>query len=210
VPYGVSVQPDNAAVTAAKSQLRERLIAARRARSDDERRAARVAITGHLLAGLGDLSCVAAYLPLPTEPLARELLDHLAAFTRVMVPVVTGAAPLDWCSYPVPVQRGALGIDDPVGDRLGPDAIGRADAILVPALAVDRRGHRLGRGGGHYDRSLDLQARLLDAAPGSPSRRGLRIAVVYDDELLDSVPFDDLDQPVDATVTPMTGLRSLT
>ncbi len=83
----------------------------------------------------------------------------------MLVPVVTGAAPLDWCEYvtrqpPQPTRRGALGIDEPTGPRLGPAAIADADVVLVPALAVDRRGHRLGRGGGHYDRTLALLSEL--------------------------------------------------
>jgi len=102
-----------------------------------------------------------------------------------------------------PTRRGALGIDEPTGPRLGPAAIADADAILVPALAVDRGGHRLGRGGGHYDRTLALLSRLR-ADPLPP-----RIALIYDDELLGAVPFDELDQPVTAIVTPGSGLSQL-
>ena len=189
-------------ITAAKTDLRTRLIDARRGRGDAARQAARVANGVHLLAALADVSCVAAYLPLPTEPLDLGLLDRLAVGVRVLVPMVTGAAPLDWCEYPGPVRRGALGIDEPVGQRLGPDAVAAAGAVLIPALAVDPDGHRLGRGGGHYDRTLALRAQLIGDGPG-----GLRIAVIYDDEYLPSVPFDELDQPVSAVVSPSSGLR---
>jgi 5-formyltetrahydrofolate cyclo-ligase len=77
---------------------------------------------------------------------------------------------------------------------------------LVPALAVDRRGRRLGRGGGSCDRSL---ARLRGARPGEPGVAGeaarpvLICAVVYHDEVLDEVPTDNHDQPVDAVLTPI-------
>ena len=202
MPYGVAVQQENDEISAAKTRLRTRLIESRRDRSDAARQAARTANGAHLLAALADVTCVAAYLPLPTEPLGRQLLDQLASSCRVLVPVVTGASPLDWCEYPGPVRRGAWGIDEPVGPRLGPDTVAAADAVLVPALAVDPRGHRLGRGGGHYDRTLELRARLL--AGVSP---GQLIAVIYDDELLASVPFDGLDQPVSAVVRPTTGLQ---
>jgi 5-formyltetrahydrofolate cyclo-ligase len=204
VPYGIAVLPDNLEITALKTRLRTRLIGARRVRDDADRQAARDANGVHLLAALRVVGCVAAYLPLPTEPLDRKLLDQLAVGVRVLVPVVTGAAPLDWCEYPSPVRRGARGIDEPVGPRLGPDAVAEADAVLVPALAVDARGHRLGRGGGHYDRTLELRSRLLDGRPA-----GWLIAVIYDDELLPSVPFDGLDQPVSATVRPGTGLHAV-
>ena len=204
MPYGVAVQQETDEISAAKTRLRTRLIESRRGRSETARQAARAANDAHLLAALADVTCVAAYLPLPTEPLGLRLLDQLASSIRVLVPVVTEAAPLDWCEYPGPVRRGAWGSDEPVGPRLGPDTIAAADVVLVPALAVDPRGHRLGRGGGHYDRTLDLRARLL--AGGSA---GQLIGVIYDDELVPSVPFDGLDQPVSAVVRPTTGLRAV-
>lgn len=204
------VQPDDLSVPAAKTRLRQRLSAARRSLAEAERQAARTANADHLFARLSATGCVAAYLPLPTEPLTVDLLDRLALRSRVLVPLVTGAAPLDWCAYPVEAQRGALGIDEPTGPPLGPDAIAEADAVLVPALAVDPSGHRLGRGGGHYDRTLDLQGRLLAADSGTKlGRVAVRIAVLYDDELLESVPYDDLDQLVHATVTPSAGYRTI-
>ncbi len=191
---------DTADVRRGKDALRSELIAARRARSAAHRRAAREANGAHLLAALAGRRCVAAYLPLPSEPLDAVLLDRLAAVTTVLVPVTVGAAPLDWCRYPTPVRPGSFGIKEPTGERLGPQAIGAADAVLVPALAVDRRGHRLGRGGGHYDRTLALRAQRP-----SPDEAPL-IAVLYDGEVLDAVPFDDLDRPVTAVVTPATGI----
>lgn len=196
------MQPANEEITAAKTRLRTGLIQARRGRNEAARKAARDANGDHLLAALATASCVAAYLPLATEPLDLQLLDQLAGRIRVLVPVVTGAAPLDWCDYPGPVRRGAWGIDEPIGPRLGPDAVAAADAVLVPALAVDPGGHRLGRGGGHYDRTLELRARLLIGR--SP---GLRIAVIFDDELLPALPYDALDRPVTAIVRPTTGLQ---
>ena len=195
------VQPDDLSVPVAKTRLRQRLSAARRARGEADRQSARTANTDHLFARLSATGCVAAYLPLPTEPLTVDLLDRLALRSRVLVPLVTGAAPLDWCAYPVEAQRGALGIDEPTGPPLGPDAIAEADAVLVPALAVDPSGHRLGRGGGHYDRTLALRSRLRGSTPAA-----LLIAVLYDEEFLDLVPVDPFDQPVSAIVTPMRGV----
>ncbi len=204
MPYGVAVQLDNRDIAVAKTRLRARLVDARRGRDDAARQAARVANGAHLLAALGDASCVAAYLPLSTEPLDLRLLDQLARTIRVLVPVVTGAAPLDWCDYPSPVRRATRGIDEPAGPRLGQDTIAAADTVLIPALAVDDLGHRLGRGGGHYDRSLELRTRLLGGVPA-----GRLIAVIYDDELLPSVPSDALDQRVSAVVRPTTGLQAV-
>jgi len=204
MPYGVGVRAASEPIETAKNRLRAGLIAARRARDDSRRTAARQANAAHLLTALVGYPCIAAYLPLPTEPLDQRLLDGLAMTHRVLVPVVTGAAPLDWCEYPSPLRSGPMGIAEPVGPRLGPDAITVVDAVLVPALAVDQLGHRLGRGGGHYDRTLALRARLARGWPAP-----LRVAVLYDEELLAAVPFDALDQPVSALVTPSSGVLEL-
>ena len=214
MPYGVAVQPDSEPIEVAKNRLRMTLLAARRARPESARQAARDAMSLHVRHALAGMTCIAAYLPLPTEPLDAAALDVLAGGARVLVPVVTGAAPLDWCEYTADhpagpklqreTRRGALGIDEPTGPRLGPAAIADADAILVPALAVDRDGHRLGRGGGHYDRTLTLLARLRGTDNFPP-----RIALIYDEELLPAVPFDEFDQLVTAVISPGSGLSAL-
>lgn len=204
VTYGDPVPSPPESVAAAKALLRQPLIAARRARTDAQRAAARTAIATRLTPQLIGAAAVAGYLPLPTEPFTARVLDALvAAGTRVIVPVVFGVAPLDWCAYPAPLRTGAFGIAEPVGARLGAAAICEVDAVLVPALAVGTDGHRLGRGGGHYDRTLALLASLR------PGVLPARIAVVFDDEVLDSVPFDALDQRVSAVVTPSHGPRQL-
>ena len=198
------MRPEELSIAAEKSRLRTMLLTARRQRSVAQRQAAGDAITEHLITRLAGTSSVAAYLPLPTEPLQSRLLDLLAERTRVIVPVVTGAAPLDWCDHPGPVEQGSFGIAEPTGRRLGPDMVAAVDVVLVPALAVDRDGYRLGRGGGHYDRTLGLLTRLRAPRPPPPV-----IAVVYDEEVLDAVPHDDLDRLVTAVVTPIAGLRHL-
>lgn len=231
----------------AKAQLRRRLLDARRRRPEAERRAAKDAVHRHLLdalggdgvgdvrggvggvgVGVGAVRVLAGYVPLATEPLDLGTLDELsAAGARVLVPIVVGAEPLDWCAYPCPVPLGPFGVAAPAGEPLGAAAALEADAILIPALAVDGAGHRLGRGGGHYDRTLTELARLAELAeptelaPGTervelaeprsgrePAPRRTRlIAVVFDDEVLDEVPTQGFDRPVDAVVTPSGGLR---
>ncbi len=61
----------------------------------------------------------------------------------------------------------------------------------MPGVAFDRSGHRLGYGGGFYDRFL---ARL--------PARALRIGVAFDQQVLDELPAEEHDQPVDLVVTP--------
>ncbi len=190
---------------AQKNTLRRTISATRKSRSDGERSAAARANVEHLNALLAGSGVVCGYLPLASEPLSGELLDRLVAGgTTVLVPVVSADSPLDWCRYPGPTMPGSFGIAEPSGPRLGPDAARSADAILVPAFAVDREGRRLGRGGGHYDRTL---ARLTgEGALTSGGQTQQLIAVLFDDEVIDIVPAEQHDKPVTAAVTPVAGI----
>lgn len=144
---------------------------------------------------------VCCYVPMGSEPGSLELITALVdAGRRVLLPVVVGPAPLDWACYTGPdsLAPGPFGLRQPSGPRLGADAIGQADLVLVPALAVDRAGHRIGRGGGHYDRSLPL------ARPGTPL-----VAVVRDEEVVEELPHEPHDVPVTAALTPIGGLLRL-
>lgn len=178
----------------AKRSLRSGVRAARRAQDDGERAALDADLAaaalgpGSPLAALVAGSVVALYDSLPTEPGTRGLREELAARGVVVVlPVVVGPdAPLAWR-----VDDGADG---------GPhraDGIEDAAVVLLPALAVDGAGTRLGQGGGHYDRTLAL------LAPSGPARP-LLAAVVGDPELLPAgaLPREPHDVPVDAALTP--------
>ena len=85
-----------------------------------------------------------------------------------------------------------------VGSRLPASALGTADVVVVPALAVGRDGTRLGRGGGYYDRAL------AHARPDA-----VLVAVLFDDELLDGVPAGAHDRRMTAVVTPAAGWEQL-
>ncbi|HJP78718.1 MAG TPA: 5-formyltetrahydrofolate cyclo-ligase [Pseudonocardiaceae bacterium] len=179
-----------------KAALRRRLSAARRELPAE----IRAAEASALVKWVGELSgaVVCCYLPVGTEPGNVAMVDAIGA--RVLLPIVTGAAPLDWAEYTgeTSLVPGPYGLREPGGPRLGPDAIALADVILIPALAVDRHGVRLGRGAGHYDRSLP-KARA-DAA---------LIAIVRDDELFDRLPAEPHDVRMTATLTPGQGIRKL-
>lgn len=181
-----------------KELLRSRLSAARREHSEPDRARAGELIADHGVALCRAESTVAAYASFGTEPPTRALLDRLhAASIRVLLPVVAGDD-LDWAVYDGwdALDGGARRAPEPLGPRLGADAVAGADVVFVPALAVDGSGHRLGRGLGFYDRAL----RLVD-----PARV---VAVVYDDEILDDLPVEAHDQPVGRVVTP-SGCRSV-
>lgn len=170
-----------------KTTLRSQLAAARAARSEQQRARERAAIRAHVLAGcragrVPPGSLIAAYQPLRTEPGSTELLAELASDGhRVIVPVTLPDRDLDWTSWPPA---------DPA-PRLGVAAIAAAALVLVPAFAVDPAGHRLGRGGGSYDRAL---ARVPAGTPVA--------ALLYGDEVLPEVPVDSWDLPVSSVVTP--------
>ncbi|MEV7778885.1 5-formyltetrahydrofolate cyclo-ligase [Kitasatospora sp. NPDC088351] len=180
-----------------KSALRTRLLSERRALSPRAREAAADALAGHAgeLAGPG--ATVAAYVSVGAEPGTRPLLDALRARgVRVLLPVLLADNDLDWAEYEgaealAPAGRGLV---EPVGARLGPEAVTGASLVLLPGLAVDRRGLRLGRGGGSYDRVL---ARL-----GRAGARPLLAVLLYEHELLERVPAEPHDLPVDVALTP--------
>lgn len=142
---------------------------------------------------------VAAYAGVGTEPPTRALVEALLALgVEVLMPVVRGRV-LDWARLDAWSRLGPapLGLLEPRTAPLGVHAAGAADLVLVPALAVDARGNRIGRGGGYYDRALV-----------HISRERL-VAVVYDEDLVAAVPHEPHDRPVGAVLTPRRGLVSL-
>lgn len=179
-----------------KPAWRSRLLAARKAVPAESRAAEARALATAVISVTGDTVC--GYVPVGAEPGSLALLDALVTDgRRVLLPVVTGAEPLDWAEYAGPdsLRPGRYGLREPVGQLLGAAAIGSADVVLVPALAVDRRGIRLGRGGGHYDRSLPLAASAT-----------ARVAVIRDDEWVQLLPEEPHDMRMTAVLTPGLGL----
>ncbi|MGP8301257.1 5-formyltetrahydrofolate cyclo-ligase [Streptomyces inhibens] len=190
-----------------KRRLRRDLLEVRRALPPDvvaaagEELARRTLELDELAAGAaprpGTPPTVAAYVSIGGEPSTRALLDRLrAAGVRVLLPVLLPDNDLDWARYEGAgrLVRAGWGLLEPDGERLGPEAVAQADVVLLPGLAVDRRGLRLGRGGGSYDRVL---ARLERAGA-----RASLVVLLYDAEVLDEVPAEPHDRHVHAAVTP--------
>ena len=105
---------------------------------------------------------------------------------------------LDWAVFTGSLAPGPRGLPNRPDHGSASTAIRSADLVLVPALAVDHAGHRMGRGGGSYDRAL---ARLP-----LTQRRPMVVALLHDGELLDEVPAEPHDRPVHAVITPTWGL----
>lgn len=179
--------------TPEKSEVRSAVVARRRARSEVSRAAAAEAIALHApaVAALARARRVAAYLSLPSEPGTGPLLEWLVGLgVEVVVPRGAADRTMDWAPFvPGEVVVGDLGVPEPTGDALGPGALDSCDVAIVPALAVDHAGNRLGRGAGYYDRAL------ADFA-------GVTCALVHDDELLPELPHEPHDRPVDLVLTP--------
>jgi 5-formyltetrahydrofolate cyclo-ligase len=186
-------------VLAEKARWRARLTAARLAipATERARRAGALASSAVRLAAVTG-GPVCAYLPVGSEPGSPGLVAALhAAGHEVLLPVVPAApGPLDWARYTGPdgLAAGPLGLREPTAERLGVDAIARARLVLVPALAADREGRRLGRGGGYYDRTLPLTAAEVPL-----------VVVLNDEELVDELPAEPHDRWVTAALLPNAG-----
>jgi 5-formyltetrahydrofolate cyclo-ligase len=190
--------PDDPVVE--KDELREGLLFRRRSRSTAARAAAAEAVAAALLKELRGVGTLAAFVPDPSEPGHGRLPDAYGELgARVLLPVIPSQGRvLDWALYTGELEHGRFGLSQPPGPRLGPTAIADADAVVVPALAVDRFGIRLGRGGGYYDRAL------VHARPDA-----VLVTVVFDDERFDELPSEPHDRPVTAVVTPAGGWEEL-
>jgi 5-formyltetrahydrofolate cyclo-ligase len=183
-----------------KAELRAQVLARRSALPADQRSAAAMLIRDAVLAEpqVQMAGTIAVYYSIGSEPGTHGLVFALhKRGSYVLLPVLRPDGDLDWASYEGPdsMVPGPRGLLEPGEPPRGVDAVARADAVLVPALAVDGAGRRLGRGGGSYDRAL---ARVGPLVP--------LIALVYDDELVEHVPAEGHDIPVRATASPRAGL----
>ena len=186
-----------------KAALRSRVLAARSRLSAEQRAAAGRGIRDALLSRpeLQMAGTVAAYYSVGTEPDTRGLVYALwKRGTYVLLPLLQGGRGpglglLRGAGFAGARARGLL---EPGEAPRGVTAVARADAVLVPALAVDRAGNRLGRGGGSFDRALARVGPLIPV-----------IALVYDDELVDRLPVQAHDAPVRAVARPGHGITAL-
>ena len=127
---------------------------------------------------------IASYVPLANEPDVSEFNRLAAQSANLVLPRIMG----DSLEFALGEQvQGPFGIDQPSGEAI---ELASIELMLVPALAVDEKGNRLGKGKGFYDRVLG-------------SFGGLSVAVVFDSEVIETVPSEPHDQRVAMIATPL-------
>lgn len=180
-------------ITVAKQRLREELQSRRASRPgyEGDRTARALALCGHS-------EVVALYASTPGEPDTWELMDALLdRGTRVLVPVLRREPDWAWYTGRDNLEPSWRGILQPTGPRLGGGVLVRAEWIWVPGLAGTPQGHRIGTGGGWYDRAL------LKASP--TARIGM---LLYDGEVVDELPTEPWDRRVRFLLTATETLRA--
>jgi len=187
-------------VAAAKSAARARAREARDSIAVSERRLAAQALSHSLLA-LPELEIarvVLAFAALPSEidpaPAIWRLRARGAAvaYPRIEAPGILG---MHLVGHELELIAGPFGLAQP-SEHAPRAARGSIDAVLVPGVAFDERGRRLGYGGGYYDRLL-------------PTLRPdcLRIGIAFDEQLLEDIPAEEHDACVHIVVTPSRVIR---
>ncbi len=170
---------------AEKERLRERIATQRPDSQTLETMSAAVVKTFQGFELFQQAKAIGAYMPLPDEVDVTPLFQCLEQ--RVFIPAFdekTGSYRM--AQYTQELKKGKFGIPEPEHPVwAGP---GELDLILVPGVAFDRAGNRLGRGGGFYDRLL-------------PQYRALRIGICFAFQCLDAVPTTRHDVRMDRVVT---------
>lgn len=191
----MTITPGNEGLDSAKAALRLRARAARRAIPADMRasHASAIAVRVLELPAILDASAVMLYGASPEEAdpgLLEGALRDLGK--RIAYPRIAGDGQLaiHWVDTPEVLAEGPFGLLQPTSDAPGA-LLTDLSAIVVPGVAFDLAGNRLGYGGGYYD------VLLADPA-GTP----MTIAIAYDEQVFDEVPHGQRDRAVDILVTP--------
>jgi len=180
----------------AKRALRAELRERRQLLSEAQRADAAAAIAARLDALVDELGArsISCYLSTTAEPGTRDFVaSAVRRGIRVLLPITRADGLLDWAvaNDDDEVAEGLHGLPEPTGDVLGPIAVNDVDLMIIPAAAVDRTGMRMGWGRGYFDKTI-----------GSMEKCPPVYAVIYDSEVLDSLPREVHDQPVTGVVTP--------
>lgn len=171
-----------------KDEIRRRVRAQKSMLTEYERRQAADDVFEQLeqLAAFIMSEHILMYHSLPDELSTHSFLDKWHGSKHFYLPRVNGVN-LDILPYEqTSLQLGAFHIEEPQGDETV--SIDDIEMVVVPAMAYDRQGNRVGRGKGYYDRLL-------------ADSKAIKIGVAYDCQLVDEIDTDSFDQPVDIVIT---------
>lgn len=175
-------------IALAKAQLRSKILASRAGREP-----ATGALTANLLELVSRLRAqsVATYISFGTEPSTTAFITELLTNgIEVLVPRVNPDGTLSWYKFDgVSTVTSSLGMLEPDATKLVQASVDEAELLIIPSLAVDRSGNRLGRGKGFFDRELEQLG--IDQV----------YAVCFEDEFLENIPSEVHDQRVSGVVT---------
>ncbi|MDE1942080.1 MAG: 5-formyltetrahydrofolate cyclo-ligase [Betaproteobacteria bacterium] len=180
-----------------KSELRA-LVLARRDAIPEAQRETRSRLLSRQVEALAEFAAartVMAYMPMGSEFDTRPLLQAvLARGTRLVLPRVERTSKTlalhEVSNLEADLQAGVWGIREPDPQRCPQARLGEVDFILMPGAAFDRQRHRMGYGGGFYDKLLSR-----------PERRAVTVAVAFVEQLVAQVPLEPHDLPVDILVS---------
>lgn len=172
-----------------KREIRKNIKGMRLSLTNDEKQSA----ASKVFSRLEDLNIfqsaknILIYYSLPDELPTVQIIEQWCDKKKLYLPRVAGDD-LEILPYHREcLNVGSYDIEEPTGaDIVSIDVI---DLVIVPAVAFDRRGYRLGRGKGYYDR-------LLSCA------KVIKVGVGYDFQLMESVPVESHDVPMDIVITP--------
>ncbi|MGA2791770.1 MAG: 5-formyltetrahydrofolate cyclo-ligase [Candidatus Bathyarchaeia archaeon] len=179
-----------------KRMLRTQMLALRNSKPASELDQLSSKITARLLElpKVKEARTISTYLDIGSEVRTRGLVGWaLENGKRLIVPVVDQANQrLIFSEFKAPeeLERGAHGIPEPKSEFRRPVALEQADVILVPGVAWDQRGFRIGYGAGYYDRSINALRTHIAT-----------IGLAYDFQFISNVPRSRYDQRVDRIVT---------
>jgi 5-formyltetrahydrofolate cyclo-ligase len=146
----------------------------------------------HVLGVLDGIDPVMVYVSKPLEVHTHSLLDDLLSRgTRIVVPIIeqeTKTLRLSYLTDSTHLITSTFNVPEPIGREI-PARPEDVRAVIVPVLAFDRRGHRLGYGAGYYDRFLASCPSLT------------KIGLAFSCQEIPSVPHDSNDVPMDHIIT---------
>lgn len=189
-------------MSAEKDALRQRIRASRRQQlpSDEAYQAASLRLMQQLERHprFVAASCVALYWSLPDEPSTHDFLERYWQHKTLLLPRVTGDESMELCHYrgSKSLSCGAFGILEPVGEVFTDyEAL---SLIVVPGVAFDANGYRMGRGRGYYDRFLStLPPYIPSLCASKPARGTYRLGICFPFQVVSKLPIDPWDLPMD-------------